>query len=261
MRRPVVQLAVLFLFTLVAFAQEPSLGDVARAKRTQQSKTAHATRVFSNEDSGPSEIKDGEDPIAVYNRAALGLLHDTGHRCQQDSVGNSGPGSRRMSIFEVAAADRMHMIEQEGSARREWLQVADAYYLKDNGASWRKLARPEEISLAQSVFPAAGIPQEMQYRFEPGELKLIGDQAVGGLPAVRYQFVTHSKDFDRTVSLWIGKKDSLPYRIEMRTESGDTTTAPTVWQESISCSYGVDVNFAAPVPTNAPAPSTELHPM
>ncbi len=228
-------------------AQDQSLGNVARATRAREAKSPHAAKVFSNEDSGPQEIKDTDDPFDVYKRAGKSLLHDTMHRCVEESAGNSGPGWKKSSTFEVAAGDRMRMIAQEGSSRMEWLLVGDTYYRKDDAGSWRKLSLAEEIALAQRVFPGAGIPQELQFRFEDGELKRAGDQSIGGVPMVLYEYVAHGSDFDRRINLWIGRQNSLPYRMEMRTETRDSLMAPTKWQESVSCTYGVEISIVAPL--------------
>lgn len=242
-----ITLSLLVFIVPVAFSQEASLGDIARATRNQQSKSTHAAKVFSNEDNGPSEIKDGEDPVAVYTRARIGLLHDTAHQCHEESSGNSGPGWRKSSSYEVAASNRMRIVTQDGPAKAEWLMVADAYYVKQEGASWKKLASPEEIALGQKFFPAGLIPQEMQFAFERGDLKFLGNESVNGLPTVRYQYVVHTSDMDRTVNLWIGSRDSLPYRTEMRTETRSSMSGPVVWQESTSCKYGVDVKIEPPM--------------
>lgn len=244
----VIVAASIFL-SIVPFGvcQEPSLGDVARATRNQQARSGHSVKVFSNEENGPSEIRDGEDPLDVYKRARLGLLHDTAHHCEEESSGNSGPGWKKTESYEVGAADRMRMVAQEGSAKAEWLLVSDSYYLKQDGANWRKLTTLEELAQAQKIFPVALIPQELQFSFGPGELKLLGEQTVHGLPAMMYRFVTHSSDMDRTVNLWIGKGDSLPYKAEMHTETRSTGSPPVVWEESTSCTYGLDVKIEPPL--------------
>jgi hypothetical protein len=150
--RLVLSLLTALTLSSIAISQDASLGDVARATRAQQVKSPHAAKVFSNEDRGPQEIKDGEDPLEVYKRAGFALLHDASHRCLDESSGNSGPG-------------------------------------------WKK-----------------------SYTFE--------------------------EDFDRSMNLWIGKQDSLPYRIEMHTETRSDGTAPSVWQEAVSCTYGIAVEIA-----------------
>ena len=230
-----------------AFSQEPSLGDVARASRAQQAQTPKPAKVFSNEDSNPQAIKDGDDPFAVFQRASLGFQHDTAHRCQEQSSGNSGPGWKKSATYEVAAADRMRLVALEGSARIEWLLVGDANYSKQNAGSWRKLTDPREIALGRMTFPGALIPQELRFTFQPGDLKSLGDQSAGGMATVLYRYTSHFSDFDRTVDYWIGKQDSLPRRIEMRTETRSWGTAPTVWTESITCSYGVEIKIDPPM--------------
>src|ERR1700756_2666971 len=145
-------------------SQDTSLGDVARATRAQQSKSPKPAKVFSNEDSSPSEIKDGEDPLQVFQQAGNGLRHSTFYRCQEESSGNSGPGWHKSQSYEVAAPDRMRMVSQEGSDRVEWLLVGDSYYQKPNGGSWKKLTSPQEVALAKMVFPGAMIPQELQFQ-------------------------------------------------------------------------------------------------
>jgi hypothetical protein len=248
-----IPLAVWLALALIspAFSQEPSLGDIARASRAKQAHEPKAAKVFSNEDNNPQAIKDGEEPLAVFQRASLGFQHDTAHRCQEQSAGNSGPGWRKSATYEVAATDRMRFVtldgsSQNGSARGEWLLVGNAYYLKQDGGPWRKLTDPREIALGQMI-PGASIPQELRFGFQPGDLKSLGDQVVGGAPAVLYRYTVHTYDLDRTVDYWIGKQDSLPHRIEMRTESRSGGTRPSVWTESITCSYGVEIKIEPPI--------------
>jgi hypothetical protein len=230
-----------------ALSQEPSLGSVARASRAQRAQSPQPAKVFSNEDSNPQAIKDGEDPLAVFRRARDGFIHDTSHRCQEQSSGNSGPGWKKAAAYEVAASDRMRFVAQEGSARTEWLLVGDAYYAKENGSAWRKLTNPQEVRQGQITFPGALIPQEMIFGFQSGDLKSFGEQGVGGTLTVLYRYTVHSSDLDRTVDYWIGKQDSLPHRIEMRTESRSWGTKPSVWTESITCSYGVEIRIEPPL--------------
>jgi hypothetical protein len=97
-----------------AFAQETSLGDVARASRARQASSRKEAQVFSNEERTPQSIKDGEDPLEVFTRARDGFLHDAPHRCEEEGSGNSGPGWQRSETYEVAAADRMRLVTQDG---------------------------------------------------------------------------------------------------------------------------------------------------
>lgn len=180
-------------------SQDISLGDLARATRAQQSKSPKPAKVFSNEDSSPSEIKDGEDPLQVFQQAGNGLRHSTFYRCQEESSGNSGPGWHKSQSYEVAAPDRMRMVSQDGSDRVEWLLVGDSYYQKPNGGSWKKLTSPQEVALAKMVFPGAMVPQELQ--FQLGELKSFGDQVVAGVAP--FSIVSQP-----TSSTWIGRSTS-----------------------------------------------------
>lgn len=228
------------------FAQEPSLGDVARASRAQQARSPKPALVFSNEDQGPQEIKDTDDPLDVYQRGSAEFLRDTSHRCYEQSSGNSGPGWKKSATYEVAAADRMHLVAQDGSSVGESLLVGDSYYAKADGGSWHKLTSDQEIALGRMTFPGALIPQELAFGFHAGDLKSLGKQSAAGVPTILYQYSVHSTDFDRTVSYWLGQQDSLPYRIEMKTEERSWGSAPVVWQESISCSYNVSLQIEPP---------------
>src|SRR5206468_7404977 len=125
-------LLCLSALTSAAWSQEPSLGDVARASRAKQGQSPKRAKVFTNEDSNPQGITDGEDPLAVYVRARLAFLHDTAHRCQEESSGNSGPGWKKSATYEVAATDRMRVLAQDGSAQVEYLQVGSDYYSKND---------------------------------------------------------------------------------------------------------------------------------
>ena len=245
--------ATLLLFFLMAvpfsLAQEPAppaLGDVARATRAHQSQATRKAKMFSNEDSEPQSIKDGEDAIDVLNRARQLFARDTAHRCQQDSSGNSGPGWKKDLTLEVAATDRMRTIIQEGSDRVEWLMVGDQYYLRQSNGSWQKVIGPQQVAVAKMAFSSGVIPQELQFAFQAGELRSLGDQRIGAAPAVLYRYTVHLSDFERTIDFWIGKQDSLPRRIDMRTQSRSRGSAAEVWHESTTCSYGVDIKIEPP---------------
>lgn len=239
-------LVLLCLTALPALAQDSSLGDVARTSRDHHAQSPKSAKVFTNDDSNPQVIQDGEDPFAVFQRARLGFLHDTAHRCQEESSGNSGPGWKKSATYEVAAADRMRVVSQDGATRVEMLLVGDSYYKHDDGGSWRKLTDPREVRLGEIVFPGALTPQELQFDFQPGDLKSLRDPGTGGPPTVLYRYTVHSTELDRTVNYWIGKQDSLPHRIEMRTETRSSGIPPTIWTESITCSYGVAINIDLP---------------
>jgi len=229
------------------FAQDPSLGDVARASRAHQAKSPKPVKVLSNEENNPQAIKDGEDPLEVFTRARSGFLHDTSHRCQQESSNNSGAGSHKNITMEVAAADQMRLALQEGSDHGEWLLVGDTYYARVGGAGWRKMTSPQEVGMGKITFPAGLIPQELQFGFQPSDLKPQGDQVIEGVPTVLYTFVTHTYDMNRTINYWFGKADSLAYRIDMRTESKQRDTRPVIWGESTTCKYGVEIRIEPPL--------------
>ena len=145
----------------MVLAQEPSVGDVARASRAHQAQSPKPAKVVSNEDEDPLPIKDGEDPLDVFTRVRTSFLHDTSHNCQQESSNNSGPGSHRNITMEVGATDRMRLVVQDGSDHEEWLLVGDTYYQKVGGAPWRKLTSPQETAMGRITFPAALIPQPL----------------------------------------------------------------------------------------------------
>lgn len=191
------------------FAQEPTLGDVARASRARHASAPKPAKVFSNEGSNPQAIKDGEDPLEVFTRARTSFLHDTSHRCQEESFNNSGPGSHRITTTEVASADRMRVAFQDGSDRGERLLVGNTYY-QNAGGSWRKLTSPQEVNQGRITFPAALIPQELQFGFQPGDLKPRGDQVVEGVRTVLYRFVTHTYEMDRTVNCGSERRTACP---------------------------------------------------
>jgi len=236
-----------WVMSSILLAQEPSLGDVARASRAHQAQLPKPSKVVSNEDDDPLPIKDEEDPLDVFTRVRTGFLHDTSHHCQQESSNNSGPGSHKNITMEVGAADRMHLVVQEGSDKGEWLLVGDTYYQRVGSAPWRKLTSPQEIAMGRITFPAALIPQELQFGFQPGDLKFQGNQVIQGVPTVLYKFVTHTYDMNRTINFWFGRANSLPYRIDMRTESKDSFSPPVVWEESTTCKYGVEINIEPPL--------------
>ena len=229
-------------------AQEPSLADVARATRAQQSQSTKNAKVFSNEDNDPQEIKDGEDPLDVLNRAWRQFAHDTSHRCQQESSGNSGPGWKKSITMEVAAADRMRTVIQNGSARSEWIMVGNAYYEREGGTPWRRLTDPGQSKLADIVFSQGALPGPASTAsFKPSDLVSLGSQTIGADPTVLYRYSIHLSDLDRTFDFWVGKRDTLPRRVDMHTESRSSVSASESWRESTTCFYGVEIKIDPPI--------------
>jgi len=244
----IVWLLLVSLLAPLSSAQEPSLGDVARATRAQQSQSPKNAKVFSNEDSDPQEIKDGEAPLDVLNRAWLQFAQNTAHRCQRESSGNSGPGWKRSITMEVAAPDLMRTVTQNGSARSEWIMVGNAYYEREGGSPWRKLTDPGQSKLADMVFSQGVLPGPASTAsFKPGDLVSLGSQTIGADPTVLYRYSIHLADFDRTFDFWIGKRDSLPRRVDMHTESRSSVGVPEVWRESTTCAYGVEIKIDPPI--------------
>ena len=244
----IVWLLLVPLIAVSCSAQELSLGDVARATRAQQAQSPTKAKVFSNEDSGPQEIKDGEDPLEVLNRAWRQFAHDTAHRCQQESSGNSGPGWKRSITMEVAAADRMRTVTQNGSFRTEWIMVGNSYYERESGSPWRKLTDPAQSKVADLAFDQGVLPGPASTAsFNPSDVVSLGNQTIGADSTVLYRYFIHLNDFDRTFDFWIGKRDSLPRRVDMHAESRSSISAPEVWRNSTTCAYGVEIKIDPPI--------------
>lgn len=227
------------------FAQEPA-GDSGRFISDQEAKSKPATKILTDEDSGPAAIRAGEDPLQVFQRARARFLRDSSHRCREESSGKSGPGWRKSEIYEVEGADRMRIQVEDGSKRSEWLLVGGTFYFKEDGMAWRRITSEQEVFQARFNFSTL-IPQELNFGFKAGDLKQVGSQVVGGVRVVIYQFTGDTVDMDRTISFWLGKRDSLPYRVDMRTVSKERFSPVTTWYESTTCTYGIRVEIEAPI--------------
>lgn len=184
-------------------------------------------------------IKPGDDPLEVYQRASKGLLADTSHRCVSDSTGNSGPGWKHHTVFEIAGPTRTHVVTDE-LVKREWVILEDDSYAKLEDAPWQKLSQQQKAAMGGGPFP---FPEELMYRLEPGDLKFVASEPLNGIPSLHYRDSIHTYDLDRTIDYWFGVHDGLPHHLEMTTNNRDMGTS---WRESIVCTYG-PIEIKAPI--------------
>jgi hypothetical protein len=242
----VVVRSVLLLFLTVivpavsSFAQEKSLADAAREARAQNSHSSHSAKVFTDDDINGGAISAGDDPVEVVNKARVALARNSSHRCRRSTSGNSGPGWAEVRLVEVSGQDRIHVtIDQSrpSALHNEFILIDKDAYKKAGSAPWVKLDSAEARLLQSVQFPDA-----LQFGYQPGDLKLIRQEAINGVPVFLYQF--HSNVIKRSISIWIGVNDRLPRKTEMTTDNQEMRTS---WQESTSCEYGPTAPIDAPL--------------
>lgn len=240
MRLTIVAIIVLIL-NLISLAQDRSLGEVAREARA--SKSRKATRVFTDEEMAPKSLTPSDDPIKVISNAASGLSHNRNHLCRREAEGNSGPGWADITTIEVAGDDRMHVTvatSRPSAGRREMIRIGDNLFVRDNNGPWRKTS-PASVGLSRG---RGFIPDPLNFSFQPGDLKYLGREVIGGVPTFLYVDVIHAYDLERTIKIWVGAADGLPRRTEMQTA---TPSSGVKWHETFSCSYGVGAEIEAPI--------------
>ncbi|MGE5205995.1 MAG: hypothetical protein ACM3PW_10295 [Chlamydiota bacterium] len=233
--------AVVLFLNVISLAQDRSLGEVARESRA--SKSRQATKVFTDEEMAPKPLTSSDDPIKVISNAALGLSHNTNHRCRKEAEGNSGPGWAEITTIEVSGDDRMHVTLEPSRAsaeRREMILIGDDLFVRDNNGPWRKTA-PASFGLSKG---RKFIPDPLNFAFQPGDLKYLGREVIEGVPAFLYVDVIHAYDLERTIKIWVGTDDGLPRRTEMQTAEPSSGMKS---HETYSCSYGVVAKIEAPI--------------
>lgn len=239
--RLAISLAVISLLSVMSFAQERPLGDVARESRANKSRKA--TKVFTDEEMAPKPLTPSDDPIKVITNAALGLSHNKNHRCRKEAEGNSGPGWSDVTTIEVAGSDRMHVTVEASRPkveRNEMILVGDDLFVRTNNGPWRKTI-PAALGLSQG---RVLIPDPLNFSFQPGDLKYMGREVIDGVPTILYVDVIHAYDLERTIKIWVGVDDGLPLRTEMQTAE---PSSGIKWHQTYSCSYGAQANIEAPI--------------
>lgn len=226
-------------------AQEKPLGDVARNARTQKSDSRRATKVITNDDFGPhlDPVTPAEDPIAAINKARAALIADGRHSCLRKATHSFGPDWSDSRLTEVAGPDRFHFVRTAAQGGGEYIIIGSDVYRKATGHAWEKLSPVEAGFIAQYRFD---LPDVLQFAYQPGELKLIGQESSDGVQTFHYQFKGHAVDMDRTVDIWLRASDHLPLKTHMETVTTSALSAPISWQENFSCTYDQTFTINAP---------------
>jgi hypothetical protein len=246
--------AGILLFAVSTRAQDKPLGDVAREARAGKSESAHAAKVITNDELGgrsAEPVAATDDPVQVVGRARVGLLRDTLHVCRREAVGNSGPGWTDTRVMEVAG-ERKHFATSNGDTkqgRAEYIIIAGRVYMKTPNGPWQRPADKQgmdETRVAQMI-ESTGLPDVLNFQYDSSTLKLIRNEAVEGAPAFLYQYHVQAGDMERTISIWIGANDGLFRKSEMQTVTRSYGSAPIMWRETATCSYGGNVLIEAPL--------------
>jgi hypothetical protein len=227
------------LLPLASWAQDSSIGDVARAARADKSQAPHASKVVTDEDIGPQvgPVAETDDPAEVVNKAVASFQKDMQHTCREEFTNNSGPGSSTESIKDVAGPDRMRMVVDRRGANAghtEFIIIGQDTYLRTGSAPWMKSATP-------GAMPPNVLPEALWNHYQSGELRLTGRQAVGGAIVFVYGTKYHPGGVgnrDRSIEIWVGVKDGLLRRVQMVTsEATASFIPPTVERDTMTCSY------------------------
>lgn len=238
---------LLFVLSCVAplSAQEKPLGDVARDARTEKSDSRRATKVITNDDFGPhlDPVTPAEDPIAAINKARAALIADSRHSCLREAPHSFGTDWSDSRLTEAGGPDRFHVVRTDREGRGEFIIIGSDVYRKAPGHAWEKLSPAEADFVAKYRFD---LPDVLQFTYQPGELKLIGQESSNGVPTSHYQFKGHAVDMHRTVDIWLRASDHLPLKTRMVTVTTSALRAPISWEENVSCTYGQTFTINVP---------------
>jgi hypothetical protein len=224
--------------------QDRPLGDVARETRAQTSQAPKPAKVLVSEGSDLHPVSASDDPLEVMTRAAAALLHDTSHRCQEQASGNSGPrpGWSELTLTEIAAPDRVHVIGEFTNPKRREEEIfvgGEVYHKADNGP-WEKIDAMREAPVNGG---AMTVPNELKFGYKKGDLKLVGAETINGSPTLHYQDKIRDFAIDRTIDIWVGSNDNLPRRTAMVTHDLRTKIES---QETTDCTYDTNIKLEPP---------------
>jgi hypothetical protein len=245
MRISALAIAASVVLGTLCFAQDRPLGDVARETRAQASQAPKATKVLNNEETNAQAVSASDDPLDVVTKAATALIRDTSHRCRKVASGNSGPrpGWDEVPVTEVAGVDRMRLVSEEpytNHTQVETILIGNDSYRRTGTGPWEKLSAMEGTFSGR----ATPVPDELKFGYKSGDLKLVGPQVIDGSPTFLYRATPHDIAIDRTIDIWIGSNDNLPRKTDMFTRD---LSMKTSWQETTSCTYGVDIKIEPPL--------------
>jgi hypothetical protein len=184
-----------------------------------------------------------EDPLDAINKARAALIADGRHSCLREAPHSFGQGWSDSRLTEVAGPDRFHVVRTTQEGRGEFIIIGSDVFRKAPGRAWEKLSPTEADFVARFRFD---LPDVLQFTYQPGELKLMGQESSNGVPTVRYQFKGHAIEMDRTVDIWLRASDHLPLKTRMVTVTTSALRAPITWQEIASCTYGQTFTINAP---------------
>ena len=242
MRHGMLTAAAALLLVSFSRAQDQPLGDVARQSREQTSHVKKPAKVFSNEETDGRALTPSDDPIKVVRKAAAAMLHDTSHRCRESATGNSGPGWSEVTVTEVAGTDRIRLAKEKGENAGEMILIGDNGYRRVGIGPWEKMDS-REVTYRTSALDAIKLPDELKFGYNPGDLKLNGAETIAGTPTFHYQWSVSNPMIRRTIDIWVGVKDNLPWKTEM--ETYDPTTK-LQWHQTTECTYGVAISIELP---------------
>jgi len=237
-------IAAMVLLGTHSFAQDQSLGDVARETRTRIQNTK-PTKTLSNEDSDAQAITFSDDPLKVISKAAEAMVRDNSHRCHQVSSGNFGPGWTRDVTTEFAAGDRMRSVGNQEDQWVETIIIGQDGYRRTGSAPWVRVNPGEMAWYHTWTNPATfKLPDELKFGYKTGDMKLIGSELIQGLSTLHYEFKLRDSLIDRTVDVWVGIGDTLPRKTEMMTYDLQMKTS---WHTTTECTYGVEIKIEPPM--------------
>jgi hypothetical protein len=239
------------LFSASTLAQEKPLGDTAREAQAQKVPPSRPARVLTDDQSNGPMITSNDDPIDVFNKSRAALLRERSHRCVTEASGNSGPapGWAHVTTVEIAPGDRTRFTDAQTSPdshRSEWILIKDVYYLREDDGPWRKFSAPEPGLTGKFRLPDSLLPDELQFGYKSGDLKLIGSEVVDGASALQLQYDVHSSamEMDRTVNIWVGINDYLPRKLNMVTFDRRDKISD---RQQTTCSVGVNIAIEPPI--------------
>jgi len=245
-------IATILIPARVLLAQDTPMGDVARQTRAQKSQASHVNKVVTNEDLGPqlTPVAETDDPAQVVNKARRAWVADTPRTCRRDITNNSGPGSSVDDLMEIAGSDHQHMlVNRRGadSGRSELYIIGTDIYSRTGAGAWSKTST-ESSPTGTPQFNQ--LPEALMGDYASGELRLVGRDAIAGVPTFLYETKFHpgGVEFrDRTMDFWIGANDNLLRKVDTLTKETGPSGGGIETRDTTTCSYGSVPEIKPPI--------------
>lgn len=209
-----------------------SVDPFASSTRVETSEALDVPQTLTDEDIGPVAVSVKDNPAEVVNNAAWALIADNMHSCTSERI----DGSVAETVFHVAGPDRVHLLNrQSGNSQPpfEVIVIGGDQFHRDSDGPWQKDAQDGSHYLIVMHQMPVGLWLGSQNK----DLKLVRREDIDGSSTFKYEVLIHPPAVitqDTILDIWIGIKDGLPRKYQMRPLKKVFTR---IERDTFTCSY------------------------